>query len=449
MLLLAHSALAQGSAVCAVDDANGDGVRDLAVASRERGEPETVWLLSGKDGALLRSWSGSTPNEGFGAALAQLGDLDGDGVGELAISVAGGTMFEREPPYGWGWTPGGTRGLLVVSPKSGAVVRRLEIAGNTQWGRPSVAPAGDWDRDGVDDVVLGVATPGHDRKSFVRVVSGKTGAALFEQSCDARGVMHQDELGAAVLGPGDLDDDEAPDLIIGAPRRREIDGIRVPEVASGEDTRVTAPDELGCVLVVSGKTGERIAASWGNRDGDRFGAQIALLPNLDGDGRREIAVTAPSRYVRVLSFDAKQRSLRTLCTIESHCGRGYTDEFGSSVSLVSDVDGDGKSDLVIGASELWPPRFFDEGYAEVWSTGTGKRIALLASSRTEAIDACALGDVDGDKVPDIALSFVHAMPVEAWCHGQSIRVVNAKDGTKRVWERTIASLRAEKLPGSK
>jgi hypothetical protein len=171
------------------------------------------------------------------------------------------------------------------------------------------------------------------------------------------------------------------------------------------------------------------------------------VPDLDGDGRSEVAVVAVSRFIRLLSFDAQSRSFRTLHTLRAHCGYGYIDDFGTSIDVLQDVDGDGKADLVIGANESWAPGFFDDGYAEVWSGGSGSRIALLASSKTQGMDACSLDDVDGDRIPDVALSLITRMPVEAWGSTQIVRVVSAKDGSKVVWERTIASLRG--MPAAK
>lgn len=456
---LAGAVRGQGSALCSLDDVNGDGVRDLAVANREQGKPEQVWILSGKDGALLREWKGETPGEGFGAAAVQLADLDGDGCREVALVAAGGATVNKAGT-GWNWWPAGARRVVVISPKSGAIVRRFDTFANSSAGAPSVAPAGDWDQDGIVDVAIGLAAPGGDLASSVRVGSGKSGAVLFRQDADVHGFDDEDRFGADVLSPGDLDGDGAPDLIVGAPLRRRSDGLRRPTEAelpkvdppqARGSTPRTAPrdDDPGAVFLISGKGGERVTCSFGDEPGDRFGEHLALLPDLDGDGRPEIAVAATSRYVRVLSYDRKERTFRTLITIGSHCGRGYVDEFGTSLDVLPDVDDDGKPELVIGACETWPPGFFDEGYAEVWSLGTGKRISLLWSSGKMGADACALGDVDGDKVPEVALSLVTYMPVEAWGTNQLVRVVSAKDGKKVVWERTIASLRAAPAPQSK
>ncbi|HEX9792896.1 MAG TPA: VCBS repeat-containing protein [Planctomycetota bacterium] len=81
-----------GAAVAAVGDVNRDGRTDLAVgAPRESANgirSGVTYLFSGGDGALLESWLGE-PGEGFGTALAGVGDLTGDGISELAVAAPG------------------------------------------------------------------------------------------------------------------------------------------------------------------------------------------------------------------------------------------------------------------------------------------------------------------------------------------------------------------------
>ncbi len=84
-----------GSSICRLKDVNGDGVDDLALASRDASLDERVWLLSGKDGAVLREWKGSAPGEGFGIELAAFDDLDRDGREDLALIVAGNAALMR------------------------------------------------------------------------------------------------------------------------------------------------------------------------------------------------------------------------------------------------------------------------------------------------------------------------------------------------------------------
>jgi hypothetical protein len=75
-----------------IDDLDGDGFADLAIgasgmaANPDRG-PGEVFFHSGKTGALLRWLGGRQDGELYGRALAVVGDLDDDGMEDLAIGA--------------------------------------------------------------------------------------------------------------------------------------------------------------------------------------------------------------------------------------------------------------------------------------------------------------------------------------------------------------------------
>jgi hypothetical protein len=78
-----------GAAVAAVEDVDGGGQPDLAIgepawtdSGRDRGQ---VWIVSMETGRKLRCIEPAEPCMGFGWSLAEVGDVDGDGHGDLAI----------------------------------------------------------------------------------------------------------------------------------------------------------------------------------------------------------------------------------------------------------------------------------------------------------------------------------------------------------------------------
>jgi hypothetical protein len=81
-----------GEVVAAVADADGDRRADLAVSAprtndETRSRPGEVHFYSTVTGKLLRTWSGSQPGELFGRMVVAAGDLDGDGVDDVAVSA--------------------------------------------------------------------------------------------------------------------------------------------------------------------------------------------------------------------------------------------------------------------------------------------------------------------------------------------------------------------------
>ena len=102
-----------GTSVASLGDLDGDGVGDIAVGAIEilSGGPGAVWVLFLNADGTVKShrkisfaeggFTGTLNNgDAFGSTAASLGDLDGDGVGDLAVGAAfdddgGGRSFDR------------------------------------------------------------------------------------------------------------------------------------------------------------------------------------------------------------------------------------------------------------------------------------------------------------------------------------------------------------------
>jgi len=360
----------------------------------------------------------------LGAAVAGLGDVDGDAVPDFAVGI---------PRDG---VAGATGRVQVISGATGMPIRTIDgPAAGDAFGR-SVRRCGDVDRDGTEDLIVGapfddtVATDA----GAAYVVSGATGAFLYTFLPDSTG----GEFGHSVSGAGDTNGDGWPELIVGAPRAAgqgrayvfsgregallwtfgpdlgdELFGWCVREIddADGDtfaDVMVSCPrgrtwvnhDLTGYVRLISGRTGQPLWHFFGTAPLARAGESIAPCADLDSDGRRDVMVGMPGLNPSgSLSGAVLLYSSATGAFLRSFPGSRSGDRLGTVVSGLGDVDGDGHGDLLLCEGRE------SGGVARplVYSSMTGALLGVIPrlSFEPAPIAADDPGDIDRDGVPDV------------------------------------------------
>ncbi len=322
-----------GFSVSALPDINGDGIPDIVA-----GVPHHIpgdfnagtgvinagraFAFSGANGSVLLTLDDPEPQEGAltGYAVTALGDVNGDGVADIAVGVPGKNI-------------GGDDGVVAVglvyvfSGADGSIIRTINHPTQEVHARfgSAVDNAGDIDHDGVADILIGA--PG---QSEAFVFSGKTGVLIFKFTSPAADDPHS--FGTSVAGGKDLNNDGIPDFAVGAPLQKNSQGAVY--IFNGSDgtlqrqLRVRRPQSFA-----------------------RFGAAIHLSADLTGDGRPDILVGVPDQDVNgvinageVLIFNGANGKLtQTLTSAQTQDSAG----FGSAVTT-ADFDGTGTPTPVVG-----------------------------------------------------------------------------------------------------
>ena len=360
-----------GSALVTTDDLDGDGLADLlagAPRSSSAGSSSgSVLALSGASGALIYRIDGAAPSELFGSSLAALEDVDADGIADWLVGI----------PFA---SQGAARvgRAEVRSGADGSLLR-------THWGLEAfgllgdaVAALGDLDGDGVGDYLI--AAPQVDVNGMdagqVEVRSGATGFLIRNHD----GAGPGERLGSALCGLGDLDGDGRADFALGAPGAGGGAGeVRLLSGASGALLHTVLPDptggpigdvlasisdrtgdgrlelavgspgdptggpDAGAVLLVDTALGTVLPPGLLGAPGERLGATLLEPGDWNGDGLADLAVRLEAGGVRIYSGAAPGTTV--LGEVGPAPSSGAP---GTSLAGALDLDGDGRTELVLG-----------------------------------------------------------------------------------------------------
>lgn len=236
---------------------------------------------------------------------------------------------------------------------------------------------GDVDGDKVNDIVTSAPTYGANGQPSgpgrIYVYSGKTGNLIWMQTG-----KENETLGTGLEGAGDTNADGIPDVIAGAP------GSNKAYVYSGKD---------GKVLLT-------LASAQGN---ENFGGTASGVGDQNNDGYADVAVGASASNAagqgagRAYVYSGKDGSL--LLTLD---GEKAGDAFGSIVAGYRDKK---NAFLTVGAPGAGAN---NRGRVYVYGGLVNKPKFIIEADETGAalgaMFASVVGDVDGDKVPDVFAS---------------------------------------------
>ena len=376
--------------IASTGDLNGDGLDDLVfrgglmpaetndyvprafvVFGRPEGFTENFNLsnLNGRNGYQLSTNGGPSLS-----SISASGDINGDGIADLALTLSNRESGHIAVLYGKEQRTVPRLSLNKLNGRNGFSIVGEELTARSV----QIDSSGDINGDGLADIIIGI-TPHNGRKGRSYVVFGSHQQAEEINLADLDGTNgfeltandDFDLLGRSVSNAGDINGDGLHDLVIGAPlasQSRFIGTEGKTYVVFGTDQGFDQTVDLSTLdgengFVFKGTQFSPFNSHFGPR-GELSGFSVSSAGDVNNDGFDDIAIGAPwaakrnksaagSGYVIFGQAEGFAPEL-DLSDLDSRTGfevfgAEQFNDTGRSVDIIQDVNGDGIDDFLIGA----------------------------------------------------------------------------------------------------
>jgi len=349
--------------------------------------PDPVWTGQSDQAYAMYGWS-----------LDGIGDVNGDGYGDVVVGdplYSDGQDYEGEVFV----YHGGASGLPSSPSWTGQIDAAYAYLGcSAGW-------AGDVNGDGYSDLVVGAEgyTNGQTEEGAALVYlgssSGLSATPVWTAESDHAGA----HFGFSAASAGDVDGDGYSDLIVGSPYY---------DAAVQDEGRVD--------LYLGGSSGPSTTVDWsslGDRNKAAFGYSVASAGDVNGDGYSDVIIGANS-YTdteplegAAFVYHGGPSGLSATPDWSAIGGEDYA-YFGASAASAGDVNGDGYSDVIIGAPGYTDGPSGPGGAGRIFlylgsSSGLSASPDIVLDGQQAAAEfgysVSGAGDVNGDGFADVVV----------------------------------------------
>ena len=390
-----------GRCVSTAGDVNGDGYSDVIVGAYlfDNGEINEgrafVYHGSANGLSITANWTGeiNQTGAGFGISVSTAGDVNGDGYSDVIVGSA--NFSNGQSNEGGAFIYYGSSSGLSLSVNHTLEVNQVD-AGFGQ----SVSTAGDVNGDGYSDVIVGAQNfdNGESNEGKVFVYFGSSNGPSSSFNWTAEGNQIDAKFGSCVSSAGDVNGDGFSDVIVGASK---FDNGQL--------------DEGGAFLYFGSELGLSFNYNWtfeSNQANGQLGISVSTAGDINGDGYSDVIVGAytysngQSAEGSAFLFHGSAAGLSLTPSWTGESNQASSD-YGFSVSTAGDVNGDGYSDVIVGAF-AYSNGQSNEGRAYIYhgspnglSSTANRTMELDLNDAYFGTSVSTAGDVNGDGYSEV------------------------------------------------